>query len=81
MKLHAAKFGVALGIVWAFCCVFLSFSTMLFNWGNAWVDLLASLYIGYAPTVIGALIGMVWGFIDAFIGGLVVAWLYNKMVG
>lgn len=81
MKLHAVKLGVALGIMWAFCCVFLSFSSLWLNWGTPWVTLIGSMYIGYAPTVIGALIGAVWAFVDAFLGGLIVALIYNKLVG
>jgi hypothetical protein len=30
-------------------------------------------------TPVGSLIGMVWGFIDAGIGGAVFAWLYNLL--
>jgi len=36
--------------------------------------------VGYSATIVGILIGAVWGFIDAFIGGVVLAWLYNKLL-
>ena len=38
-----------------------------------------TLYIGYKPTVLGSVLGGIWGFFDAGIGGVVVAWLYNML--
>jgi len=81
MKLHAVKLGVALGIVWAAVCFIMSFTAMWWGWCDAMVELMASIYIGYSATVLGAFIGLVWAFADAFIGGFVIAWLYNKLVG
>lgn len=81
MKLHAVKFGLAIGIVWAAVCFIMSFTAMWFGWCDIMVELMASIYIGYSPTVAGAFIGLVWALADGFIGGFVVAWLYNKLVG
>jgi hypothetical protein len=36
-------------------------------------------YIGYNVIPPGSVIGMVWGFFDAFIGGAIFAWLYNLL--
>jgi len=41
---------------------------------------MASVYLGYTPTVLGSIIGGIWGFVDAGIGGLLLAWLYNKFL-
>jgi hypothetical protein len=68
--------GVAIGVLWAIYVVFVGIAAM-FGWGNAIVDALASLYIGYAATIIGAIIGAVWAFVDGFIAGVVIAWIYN----
>jgi hypothetical protein len=38
------------------------------------------LYIGYEPTLLGAITGAVWAFVDAFILGVLVAWIYNRLV-
>ncbi|MDP2654126.1 MAG: hypothetical protein Q8Q08_08860 [Candidatus Omnitrophota bacterium] len=34
---------------------------------------------GYGTNPAGALIGTTRGFVDAFIGGYVLAWLYNRL--
>ena len=51
----------------------------MFGWGIALVDAISSLYIGYSPSVLGAIIGAFWGFVDGYIAGVVIAWLYNKL--
>jgi hypothetical protein len=38
-------------------------------------------YRGYTISPIGSMIGLVYGFFDALIGGAIFAWLYNKMAG
>ena len=70
--------GMGIGVLWAFY-VFSIGITAMFGWGDVLVDSLASLYIGYDASVVGAIIGGVWGFIDGFIAGVVIAWIYNRM--
>lgn len=81
MKLHAVKFGLAIGIVWAAVSFIVGLTAMWWGWCDAWLEVMASIYIGYSATVLGAFIGLVWAFVDAFVGGFLVAWLYNKLVG
>jgi hypothetical protein len=40
---------------------------------------LDKLYRGYNISPAGSLIGLVWAFFDALIGGAVIAWLYNLL--
>ncbi len=70
--------GVAIGVLWAIYVLFCGIAAM-FGWGVALVEALSSLYIGYGPSVSGALIGAVWGFIDGYIAGVVIAWIYNSL--
>jgi len=32
-----------------------------------------------SATFFGAIIGAIWGFIDGLLGGVVIAWVYNKV--
>ncbi len=68
--------GIAIGVLWAIYVFFVGITAM-FDWGNALVEALASLYIGYSASVIGAIIGAIWAFVDGFIAGVVIAWIYN----
>ena len=77
-KCQPVALGVAIGILWAIYVFFIGIVAM-FGWGNALVDVLASLYIGYGASVVGTIIGAIWAFIDGFIAGVVIGWIYNRV--
>ena len=79
MKLDASRLGIALGIVCGAGCLVLGWAAAAFGWGTPIVELAGTLYIGFAPTLAGGLIGAVWGFADGLIGGLLIAWIYNAI--
>jgi len=76
-KLHVLSVGIALGVMWGLGILALGLISWLTGWGDKMVELMASMYIGYDDTLGGSFIGAIWGFVDAFIGGVVFAWLYN----
>jgi hypothetical protein len=78
MKLQPLAFGIAAGLVWAFGVFFAGIFAM-FDWGNAFVTMLGSFYLGYGPTVVGAIIGALWAVVDGFCFGFVIAWIYNRV--
>ncbi|MFA4846438.1 MAG: bacteriophage holin [Patescibacteria group bacterium] len=75
-KCHPVALGVALGALWAFYLVCLAIMAS-FGWGAEWIAPIASLYIGYSASIIGALIGAAWGLGDGFIAGVLIAVVYN----
>jgi len=77
--LNTKAFGLACGILWALCVLALAASSTWLNFGTEFAMILATLYKGYAPTIPGAIIGAVWGFLDAGICGWVLALLYNTI--
>jgi len=78
-KINVQALGLTLGLVWGAALLLLGLSAAMFGYGVLLIEFFSILYVGYAPTFLGALLGGVWGFVDAYIGGLVVAWLYNKL--
>ena len=79
-KLDVKAFGLALGLVWGGITFLLGLLDMLYFWGNSWGKMMTMVYIGYTPTLIGSVIGAIWGFIYAGILGFAVAWMYNRLV-
>lgn len=79
MQLNVKAFALACGILWAVATFVLGVLAMN-GYAQAFVTLIGSGYLGFNATIQGALIGAVWGFVDAFIGGWAFAWLYNKLV-
>ena len=77
-KFQPIALGIAIGVLWAIYVSCLGIVAM-FGWGVAMVNVLASLYIGYGASVVGAIIGAVWAFVDGFFAGIVIAWVYNAV--
>ncbi len=80
-RLSPLAFGLSLGLVWGASVLIMGLIAFYFAFGTEFVTAMGVLYINYEATVIGSLIGGLYGFIDAFIGGLVIAWLYNIFAG
>ena len=78
-KLDVRAFGFALGIVWGAAMLIMGLLNMWLGWGGAFEEVMSTVYLGYKPTLLGSIIGGLWGFVDAGIAGVVVGWLYNKL--
>lgn len=76
-RLHIWSFGFALGILWGLSMLLTGWVAMTMGWGEDFVFALRAMYIGYDVTFWGSVIGGIWGFVDMFIGGVILAWLYN----
>jgi len=76
---YKVKAGLAVGIVFAISTLFLGLMATWFNWGTELVNLIGSLYIGYDATFVGSIAGFAWAFIDGFIVGFLVLWVYEKL--
>jgi hypothetical protein len=79
-KLSVKGLAISLGVAWAAAVLSIGWTSM-FGWGTSIVEALSSLYIGYAPTWLGGIIGAAWGFVDGAVGGLIIALVYNAVVG
>jgi hypothetical protein len=79
-KLEVKAFGLALGLVWGGITFLLGLLDIFYIWGNSWGKMMAMLYIGYRPTIIGVIVGGIWGFVYASISGFALAWMYNRLV-
>jgi fructose-specific phosphotransferase system IIC component len=80
VALGVVSFGLAVGITSAVFVFLLGIVAALLGWGIELAQILASLYIGFGPTFAGTIAGAVWAFVDGLIAGMMIAWLYNKIV-
>ncbi len=76
-RLGVLGFGLALGVMWGVGMLLVGLFGWQVNYGVDFVNAMGSVYIGFGPTLKGSLLGALWGFVDGFIGGVVLAWLYN----
>jgi hypothetical protein len=77
MKLNVKAFALACGILWGLGLFFLTWWIIAFDGITHEVTIIGRLYRGYNISPLGSLVGLVWGFLDALVGGAIFAWLYN----
>ena len=76
-RIGPVPLGLSLGVLWGVSVLVVGLIATYFSYGRPFVEALGVMYLGYQPSVWGSILGGVFGFIDAFLGGLVIAWLYN----
>ncbi len=80
MSLNEKAFALSTGLVWGGGLFGLSLLNLVFpGYGSSIINGLGSVYIGYNPTLLGGVIGFIWGFVDMAICGYIIAWIYNKL--
>lgn len=79
-KLKVVPMALALGVIWGMGIMLLGWVSAA-GWGTKLVEVLSSLYLGYASTFLGGAIGGLWAFGDGFLAGLLLTVFYNKFAG
>ena len=80
-QLHALAAALSVGLVWAVGLFIWTLCSVRTGYGTEMLELMSTVYIGYTVTVKGAFVGLVWGFLDGFIGTFIAAKVYNFFVG
>jgi hypothetical protein len=81
MKLDVKAFGLTCGLVWGVGLLCLTWWLIAFDGATGEMTFIGRLYRGYSVSAAGSVIGMIWGFVDGLVGGVVFAWLYNVIAG
>jgi len=79
MKINATKFGLAGGVISGIGILVM---TLFASYFPGWSNLMLEAYgrFGYSLNGIGIFLGLVYGFIDGFIGFWLLAIIYNKLL-
>jgi hypothetical protein len=81
MKINVKAFALSCAIIWAVGLFLLTWWIIMFDGITGEPTLIGRLYRGYTISPLGSVIGLVWAFFDALIGGAIFAWLYNFLAG
>lgn len=79
-KLDVKAFSLSFGITSGISIMVLGWLAIT-GWGIRLVDVMSSLYIGYSASFWGGIIGGIWAFVDWGIGALIIALIYNALLG
>ena len=81
MKLDPGAFGLTCGALWGLGLFSLTWWLIALDGSSEKPTSIGKLYRGYTISPRGSVIGLVWAFFDALVGGACFAWLYNRLVG
>ena len=76
-KLHASAAGLSVGLLWGVSLLVWTLVAAQNGYGSEVLELIASIYPGFEVSGQGAFLGLIWGFLDGFIGAYIIVWLYN----
>ncbi len=79
MKLNVKALALTSGLLWGGAVCFATLWLMALGYEGTVIRHLDHFYFGYSFSLVGAFIGLAWGFVDGAIGGALFAWLYNKL--
>ena len=77
MKLNVKAFALTCALLWGLGLFLLTWWIIGFDGITREPTLIGRLYRGYNISPLGSVIGLVWAFFDALIGGAIFAWIYN----
>jgi len=80
-RLSPLALGLSLGVLWGVSLLIVGLLAHFASYGIEFVKTMNAIYIVYSPSILGSIVGGIIGFIDAFIGGVIIAWLYNLFGG
>ena len=82
MKLSMKAMGITAGLLWGGMVLIIGLAHLIWpQYGVAFLELMSSIYPGYHVGGFGSVIvGTLYGLVDGWIGGVILAWLYNKLV-
>jgi hypothetical protein len=82
MRLNVVALATTAGLFWGGAILIVACANLVWPaYGNAFLELAASIYPGYDPDpAIGSILtGTLYGLVDGAIGGAVFGWLYNLL--
>lgn len=77
LRLHTLSLALAMGTVFAVAMLVFGLVAWATGLWTGAVEVIATAYLGYAPTPLGSVIGALWGFADGFVFAGLIGWLYN----
>ena len=81
MRLNVLAFALTCGLLWGLSLFVLTWWIILFEGSTGELLGIGHIYRGFCISPTGSFIGLAWGLVDGFIGGAIVAWVYNKFTG
>lgn len=77
MPLDPKALGLSGGIMWGLALLAATLISMVTGYASIFLNIIISIYPGYSISPLGSIIGLFYGFVDAYIGFYLFARIYN----
>lgn len=77
--LNTKNLALSAGIMWALSMFIMTIISMYTGYASQFINLMESIYPGYNLSWGGSILGLIYGFVDGFVGLYIFGWLYNKL--
>lgn len=78
MEINAKSLALSGGVIWGMALFLITLLSLATGYASMFLGLIADIYPGYSISILGSFIGLIYGFVDAYLGFYILAWLYNK---
>lgn len=79
MTINSRNLGLSGGILWGLSMLVTTLICLGTGYGSDFLNVMAGIYPGYSVSLPGSVVGLIYGFLDGFIGLYVLAWIYNRL--
>lgn len=79
MKIEIKRLAMAAGILWGAAIFVVTLISLANGYGSEFLNILVNVYPGYSISALGSVIGLVYGFIDAFVWVYLLWWVYSLL--
>jgi len=79
MRIHTKALAISSGIVFGLIVCLKTLAGMYLGYGMECLKIFQSIYPGYSISVVGSIIGLVYGFLSGAIVVGLIGWIYNRI--
>jgi hypothetical protein len=79
MRIHTKALALSSGVVCGGAVFIMTLLGTFFDYGLDFLVVLRSVYPGYSISIIGSIIGLLYGFLDGVIWFGLIGWFYNRI--
>lgn len=79
LKTKTAKMALTGGLIWGVLLFLTTLISVYSGYASQFLQLIADVYPGYSVTLSGSIIGLIYGFLDIYIGVYIVSWVYHHI--
>jgi len=78
IKLRVMSLGLAFGVFWGVMMCIMTLISVYTGYAKLFLEAFTQIYPGFTVSLGGSALVLVYGFIDGFVFGAGIGWLYNR---